>query len=324
MARPSLAPSDELHIRQDLQPFFNSQICEKKSITTKLFWEAGIFDAQIEGKVIPSAEMAKVNAAQFVKIAEEKTRGLKHLGWIGGKCPDGSAWIITTPASKNFVQYTAETIFVAHDEMTAFCPEIDIRFANSEKDAPERIETKAVPLKNGVMAIDTAKKARGLLSVSCVPKDGKGIANLWYLVPVKGGPLPDPPFIEALTQKNGLEQWINKLRKNEGLPELKILTKPDVRKITSELLEDESVKHNPVLLEKAEAELRKINLTTVGENRVKALSPKTMGWLLWNSPSHRDLILSKKANAVVTSSKKLGTETLATILFVTDGPVAKP
>jgi hypothetical protein len=58
---------------------------------------------------------------------------------------------------------------------------------------------------------------------------------------------------------------------------------------------------------------RKINI--LGENRVKATTNEQMAWLLWFSPTHRQLLLHKKATALGFDVARLQHEKLLVLVL---------
>ena len=133
--------------------------------------------------------------------------------------------------------------------------------------------------------------------------------ELWALIPIKNAAQAAVPRL-ALASKDSEEliPWIQAIRKLHKLAPLQT-TNPLLRRFATQLLSDFSIRHPRPLLLQARQQLLTKHIKIIGENRVKANSLEEMAWLLWNSPSHRSLLLNKDATALgfdVAESQRAG------------------
>ena len=59
-----------------------------------------------------------------------------------------------------------------------------------------------------------------------------------------------------------------------------------------------NITHDRSLLKKVGEDLKAKKTKLLGENRVAAPTTERLAWLLWNSPSHRSLLLHKNASVI--------------------------
>jgi hypothetical protein len=306
--------------RSDMRDFFSVHICQKKSLGIETFWESKIFDAQIEGKFLTPQEIKGIDEVKLKELMKKRAAEFKHGGWAGEKCPDGSGWITTAPAPGAFLRVDKHTLKLDVAKVRPHCSEIKVEFADAAKSPAKLLRSNAGD-KASEWSFNLAPYARGLISMTCFTKEDH-IPRLWYLVPVKEGPLDNPPGFDKIKPKGGdawkddLLAWINVQRADEKLKPLKRTPNKDFSFLEPQMLEGTSVNHDPLALKAAAYVLDKKGIKLIGENKVKAMTTQRMAWLLWNSPSHRNLLLSEPAEEVLIAGKSVGKETLVSLLFL--------
>ncbi|MBF0441474.1 MAG: hypothetical protein HQK54_06190 [Oligoflexales bacterium] len=324
---PVEASSDTGNIvfRKDLYTFFSKKICAEKTIPKlKDLWFRGIFDAQIEGYAMgPSAGAA---ASRIYEDLMEESGVLiagrsNHHGICSGVCDDGTRWLITMPSSAK-VQLGVKIgeIKIPVKKHHSYCGEIEIDYASSRDSGYARVGHHNLNEDNSDISIDTESFDDGLLSITCIPKASSSFgASILYLIPIKRGPYQVFPFEAFLGKAKGtierrIAEWVNILRKEEGLREL-TLSNPLFNSISNQMIEHGSIVHDRSMMAKASEQLKRYNFEFIGENRVKGEDAAKMAWLLWHSPRHRALLLDKRSTHLAVSSKDLGNEKLAVLAF---------
>ena len=183
--------------------------------------------------------------------------------------------------------------------------------------------TLTIKSRNQDVRIDDGLLDNGSISITCYPQYAKNLGpELWYLLPVKAGPSTEPPGMAALVEAEGnyapaIQRWINGMRTAARLPALaEVGTMDHGHDIDQDLLAlNESIHHDTQHLKSVESMIRKSGGIFIGENRVKGQDLSEMAWLLWNSPRHRDLLLSARADSLVVSQINEKTGRLVVLTF---------
>lgn len=306
--------------RQDLVPFMTKLVCDdKETLDTQKAWEAGIYDAQVAVQSLRPKAGQKIKKEDIQKAADVLASRNNHYGLSQGQCPNESYWVITSPAPKPLKPSKDETIAIAAQDYRDYCDNVRVDFAAADKGQPRSILTqKSVATNTEALQINTKLLPSGVLSITCQPRYPAWQGPvLWYLVPVKDGAVSETPESQALDHESpmkALQQWVNAIRKKEGLAPLAD-NHPRMQWLSEQLLKNSTIRHNRKLLEQAQQALKKNNARLVGENRVKAQNLHQMAWLLWHSPRHRQLILSKEATHFSVASQQIKQEQLAVLVF---------
>lgn len=318
MAQHNTAPT--VSPRADLSTFMTKLVCDdQETLDTRKAWEAGIYDAQVAVQSLRPKVGQTVKKEDVKKAAQVLASRNNHYGLSQGQCPNQSFWVITSPAPKPLVPPKDDTITIAAQDYRDYCDNIRVDFAAADKGRPRTILTqKSVSSTTEALQVNTKLLPSGVVSITCQPRYPAWQGPvLWYLVPVKEGAAADIPESEALEHESpivALQQWVNAVRKKEGLPPLTD-NHPRMQWLSEQLLKNSTIRHNRKLLEQAKEALKKNNARLVGENRVKAQTIQQMVWLLWHSPRHRQLILSKEATHFSVASQRVKQEQLAILVF---------
>jgi uncharacterized protein YkwD len=132
---------------------------------------------------------------------------------------------------------------------------------------------------------------------------------MWYFAPIKTGPTSVIPLADRLYGKHDLSQniiaWINAVRAEEGLKPFATNDRA-LNTHALALSNQTNLIHDRRELETIAKDLNLTGKTFLGENRFQGQSNLEIGWLLWNSPRHRALILSKKGTHMGVSARNTG------------------
>ncbi len=306
--------------RSDLVTFMTKLVCDdQETLDTRKAWEAGIYDAQVAVQSLRPKAGQSIKQDDIKKAVDVLASRNNHYGLSQGQCPNQSYWVITSPAPKPLAAPKDETITIAAEDYRNYCDNIRVDFAAAEKGQPRTILTqKSVSSTIEDLQVNTKLLPSGVISITCQPRFPAWQGPvLWYLVPVKEGAVAEIPESEALEHESSiiaLQQWVNAVRKKEGLPPLAD-NHPRMQWLSEQLLKNSTIRHNRKLLEQAKQALKKNNARLVGENRVKAQTIQQMVWLLWHSPRHRSLILSREATHFSVASQRVKQEQLAVLVF---------
>jgi len=307
-------------IRMDLKPKFNNIVCNSHIPTHPLdLWKLGIYEAQISGKIFKPFQNKGLQE-DFIQVQARNYAGKNnHHSFAWGSCKNNSSWIASFPAGGRMKTSHRTKYAIAKDTLDSNCKKY-------QADYIAALGGKKVPLKftqndENELVIDASKLADGVVSVSCLPKtpEWQGYTT-WFLAPIKNGPPAKAPFIDSSYVFNKTKinfiKWINQIRIQEKLQPLKT-NDLNLEKATRSLAFSEEIVHDRRSKEMVENLLEKSNLKIVGENRVKGRSYIELAWLLWNSPRHRDLLLSAKATHLGIHIKEVGPLKFAVFLSAT-------
>ena len=269
--------------------------CKGEKLSSGDLWQYGIFDAQVQGAVVSVKPGSSLGAKEFDLISKKFAQSNFHEGYYWARCSRTKLLILSTPSGYPLkqlsnVQYQLNPLSINH------CSKYSINYAPSES-GESKIIRPSIDLNSSkrdlFLNLDLLKE--GTFSISCTTN--KNELALLYLAPVKNGgnSIPLHTFLKStLADVSSLVVWINNVRRKEGLASIDFTNK-DLIPIGQELIKDKRVEHNLKKLASVKNYLQKKNLIFLGEDRVRAESFEKMIWLLWNSPTHRSLLLEKRA-----------------------------
>ena len=303
-----------------LGDFFRATEPEK----ARIMWDAGVYDAGVQFFTTGSS----LNDTTAADVAKE--HGRKGVGSFAfGTCPDSKSgprtWIAFFPSP------VAATIVddLLNVPAKGACEELMVRSVGltgpSQKVGNVSGGRWKLPRKNGIVTVTCSHDA------PTAKKPSRTGPELWFSIPTGKGPastVPGDEFLKDANQtqdfKRALATWINKVRDLEGLTTLRQVSLPDA----PDLSKSATPLHDRKLMAKLRAIARKHEeLALTGEDRVIARSLQDAAWLLWNSPRHRDLLLSVSSRSILvqtTTDAVTGMTTASLLLFSpTDGKSGK-
>ncbi|MEZ4741027.1 MAG: hypothetical protein R3B45_01025 [Bdellovibrionota bacterium] len=245
-----------------------------------------------------------------------------HKGAAWGICSDGRGWTASIPSSTplNLIKKTGK-IELPIAALNKYCRDYLASFAPHDGGL-------SIDFKQSEKSIDISKLGTGVFGLTCLPKIPRWQGPVvWYLRPIGHITNMHAPLNYLLKDKNDknnsehLSLWINAIRKKENLPPL-IYGYEVVNRGADTLAIGGSIMHNRKMISSIKAGLQEGHVKFVGENRVKANSLEAMAALLWNSPTHRNLLLSKEATHLGISMKTQDSELFA-VLLLGDGSSLK-
>jgi hypothetical protein len=318
-----VAPLKATH-RTDLSHKLGAIFCRNPGVMNMSgLWQAQIFDTQIEGQLLKIRPGTAVSPEQLQKAGEILASQHKHSGYSYGMCDSKTAWVATTPAPLPFAGQLPgkQEAEIDWGRMRNYCRLTRLDFAPARSGLPRNLETVGESKVSSSLKVSTSLLEDGTLAVTCYPKYAKGIGpELWYLIPVKNGPLATVPHANLLrapqsrSTGSALLGWINQVRGEYHLDKL-TLNNQKLKKMKALQKMNRTVHHDEAQLQKVQAAIQVSGGLFVGENRVKGKNLAQMAWLLWNSPRHRELILSKKASSLMVDMVDLKDEQIAILTF---------
>jgi uncharacterized protein YkwD len=298
--------------RHDLDSKLAAVLCasaKRPSALPFTAWRHGVYDAQIEGQLLRRTDGGKGRLEDAFDTARSLSRVLRYRGLVAGACPDGSLFAAVTPSGKP-LGVAGTRVEIPTVELAAHCREWRVDYAPAHGGKPRRL----APL--GV-AIETKPLKSGVLSVTCQPERPSWQGPvMWFLFPVGDGPGTEVPYLKGIAVdkeaaggdlealQSALATWLNQVRAGEGLRALTL--NKDLSQEADLLAIDGKLTHNRTLLKHSAAMLNGKHWHFLGENRAKGGSLRDLTWLLWNSPRHRELLLSEAATGVGIGVKKIG------------------
>lgn len=308
----------------------SQMVCLNEIATAQKLWKRGIFDAQIEIQFVqPERDGDELTEMDLINQAKLVTRKLEFSSYLVGKCSEKLGWIASFPAPES-LNISQNVVRFSNSEFIKYCKEIDIRFAATRAGEVERINAE-----NGLIELEKYKN--GTIGIVCQPKNVKKKGPvLWYLIPTSkrlSGYFPSSKMLSfeedfGKISKNKKEffrdkalaeiaQWINSVRlQNNRNPinfSKEILNK-EISKL-SHVSDSRFLKHDRVRLREVAKTLKESGIALLGENRAKAAKAKDILWLFWNSPHHRQLLLSEKSNCGSVDIKKSAGQWHAMTIF---------
>lgn len=306
--------------REDIKTKVGPRLCGDTPPNLQENWKNGIYDAQIEGQTLQSQEHQNIPLAKLTKASRLLADRHYHHGYSSGFCPNGKAWVVTTPGARALHKMNEKAYQLDTKEVATYCREFYLDFAPAEKGPPRKLNLPEDFDGSQKLTITTDLLESGVISLTCLPKENHWQGPVvWYLAPVKKGPRKFVPHTKLLTAQNNLKnpssnmlQWVNAIRADEKLPPLQELPTTYTKPLKN-LVASRSIVHDRLLLKDVQKQLKVRSATFLGENRVKGRQTTDMAWLLWNSPRHRSLLLNEKATHISTQLTPAGSEKLMVI-----------
>jgi hypothetical protein len=294
--------------RSDLKEQLQSLMCsESPQLDSKNTIALGIYDAQIDVRLIESISGAALTEKMLLKKSKALAAMKRYLGYTQGICSDQrKGWVAAIPAPGPLLR-TANGFDIKNDAIKTSCKTHRFDFAATKGGVSTRLPDSK--------KIQTAKLGDGIVEVTCQPAFPRWQGPIvWYLAPTSDTALADKPKLANSNDRvSALSLWIASIRSKEGLHP--IIPNDGLQRAAELLTIDSSVTHNRA---NTESMREKINtsdrLRVLGEIRVRGQSTEDLAWMLWHSPRHRDLLLQAEATSYGLAIKEVGTEFLAVFL----------
>jgi hypothetical protein len=288
-----------------LGDFFRAPEPEK----ARILWNSGIHDAGVQFFTTD----AQLDPTTAEKTARQNA-GAETRSFAFGSCPAGKSEARSPSTWIAF--FLAPAPVKLHDDRMEIpggdsCASLIVRSVTAR--GPSQIIDRRpdgswqFPRQDGVVTVTCSHDSAQIQRAAY-----KG-PELWYAIPTGKGPASRVPAEKSLIT------WINQVRKLENLEPLKsvkLRRAPDLSRDETPLHDRKKLREIAVLARNQQ------KLSLVGEDRVIARSTEDAAWLLWNSPRHRDLLLSKDARSIMVQEtinkpddKRQGTITSSLLLF---------
>jgi hypothetical protein len=314
LASPALARPVERHV----DAAFAATLCPGSAADRRVAaWQAGVYDAQVEGRFLEPVAGRPVTSADAARKARTLADAKRYGSYASGTCANGAAWALAFPSPTGLAKADAKGRLRLPAALDDACKSVRADFA-----AAASGQTKALSIAGN--AVSVAGLGDGTLAVTCQPRAPRWQGPvLWYLAPVGAGPAKEPPEADALAAAapvpSTLASWINRVRRSEGLAALE--SAPELDAFAKDLAADGSLVHDRQQLGKVADQLKARELRFLGEDRVKGPDARAMAWLLWNSPRHRALLLGKDATTLGLGLRAVGGEQLAVLVTAARAPL---
>ncbi len=312
---PLLAQS----LRTDLQQSLQSLFCQNQQRIpdTRELWRLGVFETQLDAAWIRSGDdQHELVTDDVAQIAREQALAKSHGGFAFGLCNAQEAWILSTPASAAVTSWTKEGLKIHVQNFRAQCPTLSVHYARATHGLPKLIVKTSSKQDESLMLHPELLEA-GTIGLTCHPA-GKATRGpeLWSLIPIKQPPVEQVPGFIANPSEDlqNLILWVQKIRNLQGLKPLQT-SHPLLKTFANQLAQSTSIRHPRALLLEQKKILARKKIVVLGENRVKATSTEQMAWLLWFSPTHRQLLLNKDATALGFDVARLQHEKLLVLVL---------
>ncbi len=305
--------------RTDLQQALQKTLCQEpqRIPDTRSLWQLGIFDTQMDAAWIKSSDdQHTLFEADVAQIASEQASSKKHQGFAYGLCGPHLAWILSSPAAAPITQWTPDGLVFNLKLLHDRCKTFDLTYAHALRGRPKQIAS-FPSLKEETLTVHPELLEPGTIGLTCHPDDKtKQGPELWTLIPIKKLKAEKVPGFSSssASEISSLISWIQSIRQIQGLKPLKT-ENTLLSKFANQLVQDTSIRHPRALLLEQRKLLAKKQIKILGENRVKAASTEQMAWLLWYSPTHRQLLLHKSASALGFDVARLQHEKLLVLVL---------
>jgi hypothetical protein len=282
-------------------------------------WSAGLFDAQIEGRLVTKIAGSLVRMERLEHKARALAR-LRHYGaYTYGPCADGRAFVAALPAPTALARGKDGSVTLPAAALAQRCTSYRVDFAPREKG--EVRELRAVGGKFAARQIKSL--GDGVASVTCQPRAPRWQGPmLWYLFPVGQGPLEAPPQPDALagpSVADALTSWVNRVRVENGRGAVE--RSAALANDAELLLTAPGLTHDRSLIAKVQAAATERRERFLGEDRVQGQDARAMAWLLWNSPRHRSLVVDPDATVCGVAVREGEVESLAVLACAAKTPL---
>lgn len=286
----------------------------------KILWDAKIYDASVAFFTVDQ----KIDESIARKFAGTgASRETKSFSF--GACPvekvgptkSDKSWlaIFTAPASAIII---GEKLIIP---LPSPCAATSVRWVGTAgvSRGLEKIREKSedggwlLPAKDGIVTVTCGHDQPSVKASDLGPE-------LWFSIPTGKGPPNTVPHQKLLGPSKDPQKaflaWINAVRDDEKKVPLKMLDEASALAGVPDLTSKSTPFHDRDNLKKIKKLAReKLGLEMIGEDRVVAATLLDSAWLFWNSPRHRDLLLSQKSSrALIQINTKKGI-TLSAVLF---------
>ena len=294
--------------RADVKEQLQSLMCaESPQLDAKNTIALGIYDAQIDVRLIESIAGTALSEKMLKKKSKALAAMKRYLGYTQGICPDQrKGWVAAFPAPGPLLR-NANGFEIKSDAIKTSCKTHRFDFAATKGGVSTRLADSK--------KIQTAKLGEGIIEVTCQPSFPRWQGPVvWYLAPTSDKALADKPkLVNADDRAAALSLWIAGIRSKEGLRP--IISNDSLKRAAELLTIDSSVTHNRANTDSIRSKINATdNLRVLGEIRVRGQTAEDLAWMLWHSPRHRDLLLQAEATSYGLAIKEVGTELLAVFL----------
>ncbi|WP_141731199.1 hypothetical protein [Oligoflexus tunisiensis] len=313
---PGWLPAQSL--RTDLQSILPKLLCKGGKIipSSRELWKHQLYETQLDAAWIRSADDTQpLIPEDLATIAKDQALAKQHHGYAYGLCTAHEAWILSTPAADALSTWTADGLKLNLKIMQGRCEKVALHYAEAGQGRPKQIKKMRSRAAETLFVHPELLKP-GTIGLTCYPADKKQGPELWSLIPIQNVKTDRIPHFTSHHREGtgGLIQWIQDIRKAQGLTVLKTEI-PLLRNFANQLVADPSIRHPHAKLMAQKRLMAKRKINILGENRVKATTNEQMAWLLWFSPTHRQLLLHKKATALGFEMARLQHEKLLVLVL---------
>jgi hypothetical protein len=293
------------HFRTDLEAKLSKLICNS-SMTFDSFqelWKISVYDTELKlNQIDPKSLKQAIHAEKLRRAADLLAKKRHHRGHAFGVCPEGKAWIVTTPAPRAIERGSGSQIVLDLSMIPHFCREISFDHGGRDPFPVKnilRLNFKRSRNSERLVNLNLKFLSPGTVSVSCLPNDSRLGPISWFLLPVKDESSFRTPHLLAgeLKTLEDFYAWMNRLRKAAKKPSL--AKNPVLDEAAKTLgLHNSTVRHKRQDLLRIKNEIKQKNLEFLGENRAIGKTLSEVAWLIWHSPRHRLHLLHSKATEV--------------------------
>lgn len=305
----SLAEANDIQRRKDVQDKLQQVLCvDKIQLDAQKTIALGIYDAQIDARIIESIAGNALSGRMLEKKSKALAAMKRYNGYAHGVCSDRKGWVAAFPAPSPLIR-TKTGFKVQFKTLETACRNYRLDFASLSGGESQPLTKASV--------LNTQSLGAGMLEITCQPSFPRWQGPIvWYLAPTDADAslTGNAPAIEGNAAPTaGIISWISTVRKKQGLAPITINDK--VSKSAELLTIDTSVTHNRASTDSLKEKIKNTdNIKILGELRVRGQSAADLTWMIWQSPRHRDLILSREATLYGLHVKQVGTELLVVFL----------
>jgi hypothetical protein len=277
--------------RKDLFNYLKDIPCQKQRPHQNLL------DANLK---LGSIKILSKETDNFRKTVEENffdTNIYHSLAWK--KCNSSSHMYLLSPAPRA-AKLDKETLQLPLKDIYNLCSKYKLKYIKASHGSSSSLKLAS--------KIDISQLSPGHISLACLLKKHPQIGyHLWFMIPIGGSKK------KIIFSKEKIIPWIQHIRKDHKLDHLEDIS-INLKEQLELLIKTNSSFHNNKQLSQIRKSMSK-QYTLIGENRAIANSMQETIQLFWNSPEHRDLLLSKKASHIGVMSKTINSQILTTIII---------
>ncbi|MCX6116063.1 MAG: hypothetical protein NT027_00865 [Proteobacteria bacterium] len=251
-------------------------------------WNGGLFDSQVEGKILKST--AKLSSLDVGKVALEFAKRMKYRSYSFGFCTSRVAWIVAFPALDGLS--VVDGRFLLTESSLRSCKgNIEIRSVSAQVEVS--ILNDIAKLR--ILSHDGSEKRN--YAIECIPDDKyRDGPEEWFFYST-GRAMFDLPLGlsgSILRSKESIASAINKIRIEHKLLPIKLNS--SFEPMLNEIQNEFRIQHDLPSLIAFRSAVKKLGWEFIGESRAKASNVLECLKLMWNSPRHRDLLLSENVS----------------------------